>query len=87
MVSDELLAILRCPENGSTLRRADEATVAAVNRAIEARTLKNRGGDPLERSIDGGLVREDGAVLYPVLDQIPVLLVDEAIELRQLNDS
>lgn len=84
MVSDDLLAILRCPENGSLLERADAATVDALNRAITSGTLKNRGGDRVERQLDGGLVRADRTLLYPVIDQIPVLLVDESIELGQL---
>ena len=36
-------------------------------------------------TIDGGLVRAAGDVLYPIVDQIPVLLVDESIALSQLR--
>ena len=32
-------------------------------------------------SLSEGLVREDGKILYPVDDGIPVMLIDEAIAL------
>ncbi len=35
--------------------------------------------------IEEGLVREDGKVLYPVRDDIPVMLLDEAIRLDTLS--
>jgi uncharacterized protein YbaR (Trm112 family) len=40
----------------------------------------------LETPLDGGLVRADGQVLYPIIDRIPVLLVDEGILLAQNSD-
>jgi uncharacterized protein YbaR (Trm112 family) len=84
-VSDELLAILRCPENRTVLHRADETQVAQLNRKIAAGELKNRGGQAVEGALDGGLIRLDGAMLYPIVDGIPKLLVDEAIPLGQLS--
>ena len=39
--------------------------------------------DVLARAgLDAGLLREDGAVLYPIRDGIAVLLAEEAIRLR-----
>jgi uncharacterized protein YbaR (Trm112 family) len=37
--------------------------------------------------LDGGLVRDDGRILYPVRDDIPVMLLDEAIDLDGLDAS
>jgi uncharacterized protein YbaR (Trm112 family) len=37
--------------------------------------------------VDGGLVREDGRILYPIRQRIPVLLVDEGIALDQVEAS
>ncbi len=34
--------------------------------------------------IDEGLVREDAKILYPVREDIPIMLIDEAIELGKL---
>ena len=85
MIDEQLLDILVCPENKTRLRLADEDLVAKLNRAITAGALKNRVGEPVETPLDGGLVREDSTLLYPIVDDIPVLLVDEAIPLDQIR--
>ena len=84
MVHPELLAILVCPENKTPVKLADADLLARANGAIEKRTLKNRGGAVVEAKIDGGLVREDGAYMYPIRDDIPIMLIDEAIPMDQL---
>jgi uncharacterized protein YbaR (Trm112 family) len=84
MVDPELLSILVCPENKTPVTEADSDLVAKVNAAIEAGTLKNRAGENIKERIDGGLVREDGLYLYAIRDDIPIMLIDEAIPLDQL---
>lgn len=84
MVDPELLSILVCPENKTPVTEADSDLVAKVNAAIEAGTLKNRAGENIKERIDGGLVREDRLYLYAVRDDIPIMLIDEAIPLDQL---
>lgn len=85
MVDPELLEILVCPETKEPVRPAADDLLERLNGAIEAGTLKNRGGEVVEEPLDGGLVREDGKVLYPVRDEIPVMLIDEAIDLETLS--
>ena len=84
MVNSELLEILVCPETMQTLKHADAKTLARVNQAVEDGSLENQGGDRVKDPIEEGLVREDGKVLYPVRDDIPVMLLDEAIRLDSL---
>jgi uncharacterized protein YbaR (Trm112 family) len=81
MLDARLVEILRCPQDQSRLRPADAEVVARINRAVAARTAFNVGGEALERPLDGGLVREAGDLMYPVIDRIPVMLPDEAIDL------
>lgn len=85
MIDKELLEILVCPTDHTPLSLADAALVARVNQAIAAGRVENQGGRRVEQPIAGGLVRRDGTLLYPIVDAIPVLLVDEAIPLGQLQ--
>lgn len=85
MVDEELLKILVCPEDKSPVTPADADLVAKVNEAITAKTLKNRGGETVEEPIEAGLIREDGAYLYPIRDDIPIMLIDDSIPLNQLE--
>lgn len=82
MIDQKLLEIIACPDNGSLLKMADAEQVQRINQEIGAGLVKNRGGHPVTQPIDEGLVREDGAWLYPVRDEIPVMLVDEALPLK-----
>ena len=85
MIDKELLDILACPENKTPVALADGALVDEINRRIEKGEIVNRGGKPVEKKIDGGLVREDGAYLYPIEDDIPIMLIDEAIPLEGIR--
>ncbi len=82
MIADHLLEILRCPQDRSRLHRASAELVERLNRAIGAGALANAAGERLVKPIDGGLIREAGDLLYPVVDQIPVMLPDEAISIQ-----
>lgn len=85
MIRQELLDLLQCPETKKPLRLADESLVARINEAIAAGGVKNRVGETLETPLSGGLVSEGGKLLYPIVDDLPILLVDEAIPLEQLE--
>ncbi len=81
MMDPELLQILCCPETRQELRLAEPAIVERLNRQIAAGTLESRAGQPVRDEIEGGLIRADGKVLYPIRRDIPVMLVDEGIGL------
>jgi uncharacterized protein YbaR (Trm112 family) len=81
LIDPELLAILACPETHQPLAIADAKLLAAVNARITAGECDNVGGTKVEAALEGGLVREDGTIVYPIRDEIPVLLVDEGISI------
>ena len=80
-VSPDLLEILVCPETKQPVRPASAEVLARLNEAVKAGRVRTRGGRALEQAVAEGLVREDGRVLYPVDDGIPVMLIEESIEL------
>ena len=61
------------------LATADE--LESLNRRVRAGELRTRGGDPVKAPIQEGLLRQDGKVLYPVDDGIPVMLVEQSLQL------
>jgi uncharacterized protein YbaR (Trm112 family) len=80
-VSQELLEILVCPETKQPVTPASVELIAQINQQIEAGSLRNRGGDTVSKAVEEGLLREDGKILYVVDDGIPVMLIEESIEL------
>ena len=83
MIDKELLEILACPETKEPVHLAEQELIDQLNARIGRGEVKNRGGQPVEKAVDGGLVRADGAFLYPIDDGIPIMLIDEAIPLPQ----
>lgn len=81
----DLLAILCCPETKQALVLADDLVVQKVNGAIERGALKNKAQKPVTEKVDGGLIRSDNKILYPVREDIPVMLIDEGIPLEQIS--
>jgi uncharacterized protein YbaR (Trm112 family) len=74
MIAPDLLKILVCPES--------RQPVDALNRRIALGEVTNRGGQKITGRIEGGLIRQDGKLLYPIRNKLPVMLIDEAIPLQ-----
>lgn len=85
MIAKELLEILCCPETKEDVALADAALIDQVNAKIATGTVKNRSGQPVSEKIDGGLLRKDGRFLYPIREDIPIMLIDEALPMDQFG--
>ncbi|OPZ09428.1 MAG: hypothetical protein BWZ08_00424 [candidate division BRC1 bacterium ADurb.BinA292] len=85
VIFKDLLEILVCPESHQTLTPADAATIARLERRRAEGTLKNRAGKPVADPIQHALIREDRRIAYPIVDSIPIMLIDEGIPLDQLD--
>ena len=83
-VDKDLLAILCCPETKLDVSLADETLIGKLNDAVSRGVLKNRAQKPVTELLDGGLIRSDRKVLYPIREDIPVMLIEEGIPLEQI---
>ena len=81
MIDPEFVKILVCPENRTPVRVASDKEILDLNQKIEEGSLQNIGGRKVNDKLDSGLIREAGDRLYPVRKNIPVMLVEEAIQL------
>lgn len=80
-----LLAILCCPVTHKGLNLARPDMLKKINSAIVEGKLVNRDGTALSEKLDEALITDDGKLMYPVNDGIPVLLEGESVGLTQLD--
>ncbi len=80
-IDSELIDILVCPETRQPVQLAPSELLERINAEIDSGRLRNRGGETLEKHVVEGLLREDGRILYVVDDSIPIMLIDQSIEL------
>lgn len=83
MINPDLLQMLCCPETKLPLQEADDLLLKDLNQKISEKALKNLSGQILTTPLEGVLVTTDGTRAYPVIEDIPVLLADEAIILKK----
>lgn len=81
-IDPELLEILVCPETKQPLAVAGAELLEDLNAAVAAGTTVTRGGEAVSEPVSEGLLREDGRVLYPIRQGIPIMLIDESIEIE-----
>lgn len=84
-ISKDLLAILCCPETKQSVVTADPALVKKLNEAVARGALLNKGQKPVVEQVEDGLVRADLKILYPIRENIPVMLIEEGIPLDQIT--
>lgn len=80
-IDQGLLSILCCPETKQDVSLAPELLVEKLNAAIARGELRNKADQPVKEKLDGGLIRADRKLLYPIREDIPVMLIDEGIPL------
>lgn len=81
-IDKDLLAILCCPDTKQDVSLADAALIAKLNEAVSRGQLKNKASKPVVEPLDGGLIRSDRKMLYPIRENIPVMLIEEGIPLE-----
>jgi len=85
-IDARLLEILCCPITRRPLHVLDADTRNRVNQAIAGGDVRNHGGAPIREPLVDALVTEDGDLVYPVRDGVPVLLEEECIHWAAFNN-
>lgn len=83
-IDKDLLAILCCPETKQDVALAPQGLIETLNQRIAKGELKNKAGQPVSEKLDGGLIRADRKIVYPVREDIPVMLIEEGIPIEGL---
>jgi uncharacterized protein len=84
-IDKDLLAILCCPDTKQAVTMAEPTLVNQLNEAVARGALMNKAKKPVSQHLDGGLVRADRKILYPIRENIPVMLIEEGIPLDQVD--
>ena len=86
MIDKRLLDILCCPVTRTPVRMLSGIELEALNRAIDAGSVRTEAGTALKSAAAAGLITRDGRTIYRIEDDIPVMLADEAIPATQIAD-
>jgi uncharacterized protein YbaR (Trm112 family) len=79
-IDPDFLSKLICPRTRKPLQPLSEAELGQWNHAIAAGGVRTRAGNPVREALSAALAPAGEAFCYRVDDDIPILLVDEALE-------
>jgi len=85
-VDGKLLELLCCPVSKTPLKVLNTEKLDQLNTAIVKGEVLFVGGEKVETPLQEALVTEDHKVIYPVQDDIPVLLEENGIGTTQFTD-
>ena len=85
-VDGKLLEILCCPVSKTPLTRLPSSRLQKLNAAISEGSAQYVGGEAVESALKEALITEDSRVIYPVVDDIPILLEERGIGTTQFQD-
>ena len=85
-VDGKLLEILCCPLSKTPLTILGRQKLDKLNLAINNGDALVVGGEKVTDPLQEGLITEDGKVIYPVQDDIPILLEEKGIGTTQFQD-
>ena len=85
-IDGKLLDILCCPVSKTPLTVLSPDKLEKLNAAIAQDEVLYVGGEGVQDSLQEALITEDNKVIYPVQDDIPVLLEEMGIGTAQFSD-
>ncbi len=81
-----LLDILCCPVSKQPVKPASKAQLELLNACIRAGDIQTAAGCAVTQPFSAALITTDGRLIYRVDDDIPVMLVEEAIGTIQMQN-
>lgn len=84
-IERKLLDILVCPVTRLPLSELDETRLTKLNELIGAGQVTSLDGEVLTAAIEGGLVTENGTTIYPIENNIPIMLENRSIATIQFE--
>jgi uncharacterized protein YbaR (Trm112 family) len=84
-VNGKLLEILCCPVSKTPLTVLGRQKLDKLNTAIASGDALYVDGEKVMDPLQEGLITEDGKVIYPVQDDIPILLEEKGIGTTQFQ--
>jgi uncharacterized protein YbaR (Trm112 family) len=85
-VDGKLLEILCCPVSKTPLTVLGRQKLDKLNDHINKGEALYVGGEKVTEPLQEGLITEDGKVIYPVQDNIPILLEEKGIGTTQFQN-
>ena len=78
-----LLNVVCCPLTHHRLKEVSAQILSDLNQKIVQQQIFNEEKKQVTETFTNGLVTEDENRFYPIVNQIPVLLVEESISLKK----
>lgn len=85
-VDGKLLEILCCPVSKTPLTVLGPEKLEKLNAAVAQGEILYVGGEGVQEPLQEALITADAKVIYPVQDDIPVLLEEMGIGTMQFTD-
>lgn len=76
---NRLFTLLVCAITGERLRLMDADEVANLNGKIRDGLVRSHSNSIAAAPVDGGLLAQKAGLVYPIRDDIPFLLPDDAL--------
>ena len=84
-IDPKLLNIIVCPVTRLPVNVLDETRLGKLNDLIQAGKVTSISGEVLSDPIEAGLITENGTTIYPVENNIPIMLEDRSIATIQFE--